>query len=474
MAHPPTLRGDVMAAYLAAACRIGAWAVVSAVVYRVAGGADFALLALIRGTVGILNYTAVGLSPAMIRLLAQARHQPEPAEVPLGIEPAAITTPPDDAPPHSDARAPAELREREIYGTGLAVAGGSALLGLMLALLYARFFDRLHVVPPGLARQAPWAVALIALGTLLRLFSDAPGALLQTRGRIALDNHLLAGADLAWLALTLCLRRQAGLLTTSITFAIASGLLLLGRLASAGRLQAGRLPPRSSELVGPIARRLLAFGSVVLLAQLAEYCYAPTDFILINRFLSAGDVAAYAPGVQIDMGLLTLVTGLSAVLLPRTALAHAAGNAPAVRRYFVQGTLASAALLAAAALGVWALAPLIFRIWFGAHPPGTQRILDLVLVGTVIGGSSAVGRSVLIGMGKVRAFTTAALLAGAANVLASYCFVRYGHLGLRGILYGTVLAVTARCALWMPWYVLRTLGREERKIAAAAAATSPA
>ena len=38
-----------------------------------------------------------------------------------------------------------------------------------------------------------------------------------------------------------------------------------------------------------------------------------------------------------------------------------------------------------------------------------------------------------------------------------WCVIR---LGLPGIIYGTIVAVVGRCAIWMPWYVLRTLNRE--------------
>jgi Na+-driven multidrug efflux pump len=89
--------------------------------------------------------------------------------------------------------------------------------------------------------------------------------------------------------------------------------------------------------------------------------------------------------------------------------------------------------------------------------PATQAILPLVLVHTVVGGSSGVGRSILLGMGKVRAFTIAVLLGGVSNVVLSFVFVRYLHLGLDGIVLGTIVAVVARCALWMPWYVVRTM-----------------
>jgi len=64
------------------------------------------------------------------------------------------------------------------------------------------------------------------------------------------------------------------------------------------------------------------------------------------------------------------------------------------------------------------------------------------------------GRAILLGMGKVTPFTISVLVAGVANVLLSYIFVRYLHLGLPGIIYGTILAVVGRCAIWMPWYIL--------------------
>jgi O-antigen/teichoic acid export membrane protein len=421
------LRRDVAAAYVAAGSRVGAWAIVSAIVYRLAGPDHFGTLALIRGAIGILNYTSVGLAPALIRSFARTGEGPVPPE------------------------------ERAIYSTGIFIATVSAIAALALAAIYALAFDRLHVVPAALLREAPWAVMLIGSGTLFRLFSDVSGALLQTRGGIALDNYLLAASDASWALMTILLFRRPGLITASATYAIAGLFLAIARGVAVAHLNATPFPPRLKLIRAAILRPLIAFGSLVLLAQLAEYFYAPTDYILINHFFGPAEVAAYAPGVQIDMGLLMLVTGLAAVLLPKAALAHGAGDVSILRRYYIRGTLASTALLAVAAVVVWLSSSILFRVWFGPHPPATRQILDLVLLGTVFGGSAAVGRSILIGMGKIKAFTAAALIAGVVNVIASYCFVKYAHLGLRGILYGTVAAVIGRCAIWMPWFVMRAM-----------------
>jgi Na+-driven multidrug efflux pump len=95
--------------------------------------------------------------------------------------------------------------------------------------------------------------------------------------------------------------------------------------------------------------------------------------------------------------------------------------------------------------------------------PATQAILPLVLIHTVVGGSSAVGRSILLGMGKVKPFTIAVLIAGVSNVILSYSFVRFGGLGLNGIVLGTICAVVGRCAIWQPWYVWRSLNSPETR-----------
>ena len=66
-----SLRRDIAStAYLASASRITSWVVVSALIYRRDVSA-FAVLTLIRSTIGLLNYTTLGLAPAMIHSIAQ-------------------------------------------------------------------------------------------------------------------------------------------------------------------------------------------------------------------------------------------------------------------------------------------------------------------------------------------------------------------------------------------------------------------
>lgn len=448
------MRRDIVSAYVASGAKIASWAVVSAMVYRHLSPQAFAALALIRGTIGLLNYAAVGLGPALIRLIAEEASKPQmaiPVDEGLGADGVlAYRTPEIKRDPAS-----------EPYVNGLIIAISAGAIGLVLTWVYAKWFGVVHHITT-LKGDVPALVVTIGIGTVLRIISDAPGAVLQARGRIVTDNCLLAFGDVLWVVLTSLWGVKEGLEVVGGTFVVANLILLGARFTVAhGETGVGA----RGQINCTTLRRLLTFGSLVVLAQLADYLYAPTDYILIDRLLDPMALAAYAPAVQIDGALLVLVAGLGAVLLPKSAVAHAAGDLAAVRKYYVRGTLASVGLLVAAGACVWALSPWVFRMWLGNEMPATQAILPLVLVHTVIGGSSAVGRSILLGMGKVQAFTIAVLIAGASNVAFSVVFVKYLGLGLKGIVLGTIMAVVLRCGVWMPWYVMRAV-RGEGKIAA--------
>jgi O-antigen/teichoic acid export membrane protein len=447
------MRRDVLSAYLATGSKILSWVIILGLVYRFVDAADFAMLALIRGTIGILNYTTLGLSPAMIRMLAEAeRDRPQAVQ---GANVLSYFTP---EPPETHGI-------RALYSNGMLIALISGAIGVTITIAYARVFNRFFHMPTRLEATMPLVVIGMGVGTMFRLMSDAPGSVLQARRKIAQDNLLVALGEVIWVALCLTVissrhdRAFSPLWLVGMYYAISGAALMAMRVYAAGD-ETGIVLPRWRLIDGATIKRLLGYGALVLFAQLADVLYAPVDYVILDLLLGWEAVAAYAPAMTIDAGLLLLVTGLSSVILPRTAIAHTGGEIERVRRYYIWGTVFSAFLLLVAATAVWLLSTVIFLLWLGTPMRATQAILPLVLVHTVVGGSSAVGRSILLGMGKVKPFTISVLIAGVANVLLSYIFVRHLDLGLRGVVIGTIVVVVARAGLWMPWYVLRTLRRE--------------
>lgn len=464
------MRRDILSAYAASIARVLSWVIVSALVYRRSPEA-FAMLALVRGTIGVLNYAALGLLPAMIQAFAlrpqsetiQAIHLPAP--VASAGEPITLSYLTPQTSQHRS-----QLNHiQSIYATGQLIAVMTAIAGTLITIYWAAHLDLIYRIPPGVTRlDTTVLIAAMGGGIVLRWLSDPAGAVLQTQNRIALDNWILVAIEIVWVLLTALFRVSDDTFFSAPLEAVAISFLLSGGLLLSLRSYIGcpKLPVSVFQVNGRFFLPLLSTGLLITLAQLADYLYSPTDYLLINHLLTPLDLTHYAPAVQIDSGLLLLVTALGSVLLPKTALAHAAGDRKVVRAYYVRGSLASAALLLAASLLIYFTAPFIFQLWFGDPMPGTVAILPLVLLNTIIGGSSAVGRAILIGIGKAKPFTISVLIAGVTNVIFSFVFVRYCGLGLNGIILGTIVAVVARCGIWMPSYVLKELRSSEPRTSA--------
>ena len=220
---------------------------------------------------------------------------------------------------------------------------------------------------------------------------------------------------------------------------------------------------------------LLRTGSVLMVAQIADLLYGPANQAMIQSYLSSYALATYAPLLHIDAALLLGVGGLATLLLPKTAVAMGERNPATVRRYYVNGTLASFILLAAGATAAWAFGPTLFKLWFNDPMPATVALLPLVMIHTVIGGSAGVGRSILFGLNRAKAYTAAALIGGVANVGLAILLVTHTSLGLKAIVLATIITVAVRCGIWMPWYILKTLRDESARFAAddAALASAP-
>jgi O-antigen/teichoic acid export membrane protein len=442
------MRRDIVSAYVVTLVRVLAWIVVTAAVFRVAGKPAFGLLAIVQSTAGILEYAAIGLSPAIIRLTAEAIQRDRENH---------IST--NSAPGRSEA-------VLNVYANGFAMALLTALGGLLLLLIFGLLFksSRTNQETSGAALEL---ISMVGVATLLRMMSDAPGAALQTSGKIFLDNLLLTIHEIVWGAGTvfdLFVLHLPWQRATGFALVAGSVILLIVRGIFSHQYGSGLFDHWWKRYDGKLVRRLLIFGGMVVAAQMADYLYSPTNNLLIWNLIGRDTVAVYAPAVQVDGAALLLVGALASVLLPRTAIAHATGNSHAVRTYYIRGTLWTFGALAVAAPIVWLAAPYFFKLWLGNRMEATCSILSIMLIHTVIGGSSAVGRSILLAIGKVRQFTLSVLIAGVANVVLSYTFVKYGHLGLPGIVLGTIIAVTGRCAIWLPWYTLRTLRVEPAEI----------
>src|SRR5882672_10862512 len=233
MVQSSSLRRDIISAYLASGAKIASWVIVSAIVFRKGGIAEFGMLALIRATIGLLQYASLGLGPAMVRMLAQATQQGQEPQQQQQTGPMPVLS------YTTIEREPV----RALYSTGFTFAVIASAIGLALLIPYTYWFH--FSIEGGITSVT------MGIGLLLRLMSEAPGAVIQTHGRISRDNRFVLEAEIAWAVLT------AG-------FVVASAVLLLRRKGEAKAI-AGRPHWRMDR---PIVLHMLGLGDLVTLAPL--------------------------------------------------------------------------------------------------------------------------------------------------------------------------------------------------------------
>lgn len=439
---------QVALSYAAHIGRFAVWAVVIAVVYRGGEGkTQLALLLLVRGTVGILSYCSAGLLPVLVPRLQRVS--------PVVSAETGSTQKLDYAPSDEQPPGPPKLDDQSpevVYGTASTVVLLLGAAGIVLASVYGFLFPHLHEIG-GQFSGTMLVVLWVAIGVLARAGSDVPGAMLHANHRIGLDSLCQLSGEVTLLATVLFLRfRFGGCGAGGAAIGIAAGgvVTALARSVAARRLGV----PRFSLFRRTTARLLLTGGALVLLGQVADWLYAPMNMVLIDRFMPANTVATYGVAIQVDAAMLLLVSGLATVLFPYAARAMHVRNFVDLRLIYVGGTLLSLIILTLSAVVICLIDGWLFKVWFGDPLPATQAILPLVMVHTVAGGSASIGRSVLFGMGKFKAYAISAILGGGANVALAILFLTTTSLGLRGIIYATIITVVVRCLIWMPVYTL--------------------
>lgn len=448
------MQRELASAYALSAARVASWAIVSSILYRsgMGGAQELSLLLLVRGTAGVLTYGSLGLAPAVLNLLTgpkMARRYVADAAA-LGAPAESVLT--YESPPEQRS-----VTDRTIITANI-IVGIVVAIAAALTFVYAMAFKHIHPNVSAMAGSGSLVAIFIGLGVCARVLSDVPGAVLQSRGRIFVDNLILIAGEIAFVSVFAGIRGKSAA-TGAMAFLFGSLLILFLR-NSGGTFRYGSYKQNYSP---QIARQLLAIGGFVVLAQATDWLYAPINLVLIERFLNPVDITSYGTVVQIDGALALLVGGLASVLLPKSAIAFGQGDLHTIRQYFLRGTIASFLMLLIGAGLIVLLRRWIFHVWLGDGQELAIAILPWVLVHTVLGGSSAVARSVLLATGRAKAFAISSIVGGVMNAMLAFMAVAVFHWGVMGIIGVTIATVTIRCGIWMPWYTWRALAHTVEK-----------
>ncbi len=454
------IRTELLSSYGVTASRVGAWAVVSGLAYRMATRQEFSDVAVARSTVTLLTCLSAGLGPVVLRRLVETLRDAHAFEA-IDLARAESNASPGAALSYAPTVDPRYAPTAALYASAWSLfltLGAAVAIAILLAALFLPGAS-------GAVHSSLIVLVLMTAGMYARISGDVAGTLLQASGRLAIDNALISMGEWSWPAMLMVWQVMFRPPGSNIAQSAGAAFLVSGLVSTLFRLLAARvvLPMRREpgQRLLPVARSLLAPAGILILAHFADFLYAPANQILLQHLgRSDSPVADYVPALQIDGALLLLTAAVSTVILPRAARALAIGEVAAVRRLYLVGTASTLAILLLAAIPTALLARWILTTWLGPSVSAQAVFLvPLVLIHTVIGGSSGIGRAVLLAAGKYRTYALAALTAGIANVTLAFLVLRFTSMGPAGIVAVTIATVTARCALWMPWYTIRTLAQ---------------
>jgi len=361
---------DIFWAYALSAARVASWIVVYGTLYRRVGAEAAALLALVRWTLGLLNYASAGLAPAILHYAAKSQEGSgfrvqgsgkikgtgafSPPQSAIGNPQSAITQ--DSALSTQDLSLRSSFSLISVYTTGIRLS--------WIAAAIAGLFLWAWALTQGRARGVEILVGLFGTGMLIDMAADAWGAVIQSRGLMRRDYQAQTGLEFLWAVLaTLALltRDHLGLSWQAAvggSYLFAATFTAILRAYLAHRLMRTLNPDlQENHARSNLTQKMLAFGGLVVLAQIADYFYAPTDILLIQWLIDLKTVALYAPAVQMDAGIWLLASGLSTAILPMSAAAFGKGNVKDIRRFYIQGTAINVAVLAILCVLAWLAAP---------------------------------------------------------------------------------------------------------------------
>jgi O-antigen/teichoic acid export membrane protein len=323
---------------------------------------------------------------------------------------------------------PAERRTiaREMLTVGLLSAAVFSLLALVAGTMVARWLSFDEAVSAGEAdRLMTLLVPWIALACINAALTVLPRALEQF-------------VALAWLGIASNVALWAGTSALASQNASLSALLLFGAFVQAAvavalvlinRKLSGRWPlpvSRLSRLPRSSAFAWASFSNS--LTSLATY---HADKALVSAFLGPAAAGLYTIAANIANKLLGLIAALAAVVYPRVASLHGAGDGRATAHlYAVASRIALAVTLALATIGL-VLAERFLRLWLGSVV--THELVGafrLLIVAYVIASGAVVASNVLSGQGNARRGAFFAAAGGVITVLAGWLLIpRAGLIG---------------------------------------------
>jgi O-antigen/teichoic acid export membrane protein len=373
------------------------------------GDEGYGTWTLITAMTGYLSLMALGVPMACVRFLAQDVSGRDPEQINRTVGSCA--------------------------GVYLMISVVAALLGVVLALMFGRFYH----IPDPWRPEAPMAFALMSAWVAASFIALLPEGIMFAHHDFVARNAVRITAVLLRCGLTLALlTMRASLVALAIVqilclaFDFSASVILIRR-----RYPAVRLNLRDFEW--RTVRRVLSFSVYVLLLSAGARLSFETDALVIGAFIGVAAIPFYAVANSLVVYLMDFTIAIAAVVSPMATKLNTEGHADELRDMFLKWSKVTLSLSVMSAAFLVVLGPRFIGWWIAPdyERPSGQVLQILMLSCLVFLPVRGVALPILMGLGKPRVPTIAFLGAGVANLVLSIALAR--PLGLAGVALGTAL-----------------------------------
>jgi O-antigen/teichoic acid export membrane protein len=330
-------------------------------------------------------------------------------------------------------------KTKQLFNSGwvvsMVIGSSVAVIMLLLAPWIAQTFN----IPPQLVTQAKYIIWLSAASQLMGAITQPWAATLSAQDRYTLINILYVLQQvLILIGVSLVQFLPVDLLLALCLVWLTPGVIIGVMLAAWIYQQKPFFRLNWRYVHWQDCKQLLSLGGWSSLIGFASNLYERTDQILINLFLGPAFNAIYAVAIQLGSALNRLVTSLTSVLLPTASRISDSGSVWEKQQLILRSTRYVLTLALPGAFGVAIFRREIIELWLGQGFSAAIDILPLIIFLVFCRIPIFVTWPYLTATNQLKLPAYAILLDGICNVLLSISYVKAFHLGLAGIVLGTL------------------------------------
>lgn len=197
-----------------------------------------------------------------------------------------------------------------------------------------------------------------------------------------------------------------------------------------------RLSPRLVDKA--TFRTVFSFAWAVFAIQICTVIvYQQTDRLVLGVFLGATAVALYEAAGKFQGLVSQLVTFSVSAVMPMASHLDAQGRQDTLRELFLRGTKYSLMLLNPVVIALIVIARPLLLVWLGPAFAAYAIAAQLLISHQVLTSGTAVGDSMILGLGQLKKRVPYAVAVAVLNLAISVTLVR--TLGILGVVLGTLI-----------------------------------